>query len=343
MKIVFFDVENYELNYLQNLKSPFEVILTEQSLNSLKIANPNFYDADIISVFTTSRLDKKVLEQFKKLKFIALRSVGFNHVDINYCVEHNIKIANTPNYGNITVAEFALALLLNVCRKVTFSHNEYKEMKVCPNELIGTEIHGKTVGIVGVGGIGSHFAKIAYGLGMNIIGFDLHPQKELIEKYNLKYVNFDYLLENSDFISIHAPLTDKNYHMFNEISFKKMKKNAIIINTGRGELIDIQALYNAIVNKEIAGAGLDVLENEETISDLDYMNGINRMNKLTLKQTLVNSRLFQLNNVIITPHTAYNTQEAILRILNTTENNIKNFIEHNYTKIHFVNPNVNLP
>ena len=335
MKIVYFDVEEYELEYLE--QNPIEnanIILSCKPLNTLSKITQEYSDADVISVFTTSRVDKQVLHQFKNLKLIALRSVGFNHVDIKYCAEQNITVVNAPNYGNISVAEYALALLLDVCRKITFAYNDYKNLKVCPNTLIGTELFGKTVGIVGVGAIGSAFAKIAYGLGMNILGFDYKKNQELATKYGIRYVDFETLLKQSDFISIHAPLTTENYHMFNEDAFKKMKDSAIIINTGRGELIDIQALYNALINKEIAGAGLDVLENEENIADEDYMNGINRMTKLTLKQTLINSRLFQADNIIITPHTAYNTKEAIRRILLITQNNIKNFINN---KIEYIN------
>ena len=145
------------------------------------------------------------------------------------------------------------------------------------------------------------------------------------------------MLKESDFISIHAPLTKDNYHMFDEESFKKMKKTAIIVNTGRGELIDTKALYDAIVNKQIAGAGLDVLEKEETITDFDYIVGLNRLDKFTLEQTIINSQLFRLDNVIVTPHTAFNSREAIHRILRTTMSNINEFnsgnIQNNVIKI----------
>lgn len=326
MKIVYFDVENYEIDYLREKNEGiYEYFLESCSLNDLSPVKPEYCNADVISVFTSSRVNRTVLEQFPNLKLITLRSVGYNHVDTKYCKDHNIVVENSPNYGNITVAEFALALLLDVCRKVTLSYTEYKSIKVCPNSLIGTELCGKTIGIVGLGAIGTAFARIAHGLNMKIIAYDNVEREELKTAYDVTYTDFDTLLKEADFISIHAPLTKNNYHMFNEECFKKMKNTAIIINTGRGELIDIQALYNALVTKEIAGAGLDVLENEETIADLDYMTGINRMDKLTLQQTIINTRLFQLDNVIITPHTAYNTKEAIQRILNTTMDNIKKF------------------
>ena len=327
MKIVYFDVEDYEKEFLIKANDNYDFALVHSPLNEMNNINPEYYNADIISVFTTSRVSAKVLEKFKNLKLIALRSVGFNHIDLGDCKKNNIAVVNSPNYGNITVAEFALGLLLDVSRKITDSYNEYKNGKVTPNNLIGTELSGKTIGIVGLGAIGSAFAKIANALDMKVLCYDKYEKEELKTKY--EYADFERLLKESDFISIHAPLTKDNYHMFNEEAFKKMKNTAIIINTGRGELIDSQALYNALISKEIAGAGLDVLEKEETITDFDYIVGINRLDKLTLEQTIINSRLFQLDNVIITPHTAYNSKEAIQRILNTTMNNISEFLSGN--------------
>lgn len=326
MKIIYFDVESYEEEFLKNSnEGKYTYFLEPNSLNNITEIKPEYLDADVISVFTTSRVNKAVLEQFKNLKLIALRSVGFNHIDTDYCKQNNIAVVNSPNYGNITVAEFALALLLDVCRKVTMSYSDYKDGKVIPKNLMGVELSGKTIGIVGLGAIGKAFAKIAYGLDMKILAFDKYENEEVKQKFDVEYTDFDTLLKESDFISIHAPLTKDNYHMFNEESFNKMKKTAIIVNTGRGELIDSKALYNAILNKQIAGAGLDVLEKEETITDFDYMLGINRLDKFTLEQTIINSQLFKFDNVIITPHTAFNSKEAIQRILNTTMENIEEF------------------
>ena len=203
---------------------------------------------------------------------------------------------------------------------------DYKEGKVRPENLMGMELSGKTTGIVGLGAIGSAFARIAHGLDMKILAFDKFEKEEMKQKYNVTYTDFDTLLKESDFISIHAPLTKDNYHMFDKAAFEKMKKTAIIVNTGRGELIDSSALYEALITKQIAGAGLDVLEKEETITDFDYIIGLNRLDKNTLEQTIINSQLFKLDNVIITPHTAFNSIEAINRILKTTMSNIDEFI-----------------
>ena len=324
MKTVFFDIENYEEEFLR-FKCRNECIFVNNALNDLEPINKDYTDAEIISVFTSSRVNANVLNQFKNLKLIALRSVGYNHIDMEYCKAHNIVVENSPEYGNQSVAEFALALLMDVLRKVTASYLSYKESKVFPTCLVGMELYGKTVGIVGLGAIGSAFARIAHGLGMKILGYDKIEKEILKVDLGVTYTDFDTLLKESDFISIHAPLSQENYHMFNASSFEKMKNTAILINTGRGELIDTSALFNALVSGKILGAGLDVLENEQTITDVDYMIGINRLDKLTLEQTIINSRLFQLDNVILTPHIAYNTKEAINRILNMTLSNIEAF------------------
>ena len=328
MKIVYFDVETYEEEFLKEKNQGNNYILVKEPLNDLEPIKSEYTDADIISVFTTSRVNKNVLKQFKNLKLITLRSVGFNHVDIEYCKEHNIIVENSPGYGNQSVAEFALALLMNVTRKVTTSYSEYKNARISAASLMGEELCGKNMGIVGLGKIGSAFAKIAYGLGMNILGYDKYENEDLKKNYNVQYVDFDTLLKDSDFISIHAPMSKENYHMFNSESFEKMKNTAILINTGRGELIDTAALFNALVSNKIAGAGLDVLENEQTMTDFDYMIGLNRLDKLTLEQTVINSKMFQLDNVILTPHIAYNTKEAIERILKTTMSNIEAFMQN---------------
>lgn len=326
-KILYFDVQEDEKEFFKiRNENKYDYLILNDSLTHLTPLDKSFTDAQIISVFTTSRISREILKQFPRLELIALRSVGYNHVDIDYCNERGIVVVNTPNYGNKSVAEFAIALLLNVCRKVSLANIVYKEIGVDTQQLVGQELGGKTIGIVGLGAIGGEFARLAYGFDMKILGYDLFRNEKYVQDYGVVYTDFDRLLEESDFISIHAPLTEDNRHLFNEDSFNKMKNSSIIINTARGEHIDTQALYNALKNGEIAGAGLDVLESEEAISDVDYLFDISRLSEKTLMQTILNTRLQQLPNVIITPHIAYNTKEAISRILNTTMSNIDMFV-----------------
>ena len=326
MKIVFFDVESYEKDFLNKAcEGKFDYKLISQPLNELLELTPEITDAEVISCFTTSRVTRKILEHFYNLKMIGLRSVGFNHVDIAYCNEHNITVETAPNYGNKSVAEFAFGLLIDVCRKITRSYINLVNEDINPHATVGFELYGKTIGIVGLGAIGSEMARLAYGFGMNILGYDIKENIELEEKYSVKYTTFENLLKTSDVVSLHAPLTQQNYHLLNEDTFKMMKEKAILINTARGELVDTQALYNTLKEGKLWGVGLDVLEFEESISNPDYLIDINRISGNCLKKTLLNNRLLKLPNVIVTPHIAYDTEEATKRILTTTVENIDAF------------------
>lgn len=327
-KIVFFDADNFDKKFLNAaFDGKFDIEYVENSLNDMTELTDKQKQAQIISCFTTSRVSKEVLEKFPNLKLIALRSVGFNHIDTDYCKEHGIAVETTPNYGNMTVAEFAYALLLDVARRVTSTYMFMRNTDIIPRNTTGIELFGKTIGIVGLGKIGAESARIAFGFGMKILGYDKYEREDLKEKYGVQYVDFETLIKNSDFITLHAPATKDNYHLFDEKAFNKMKQNAIIVNTARGELIDTQALYNALKNKVIRGAGLDVLESEETMENRDYLNDIDRLNTKSLQNTIFNDRLLRLNNAIITPHIAYDTQEAIERILSTTVENINEFVQ----------------
>ena len=325
-KIIFFDAADYEIDYLKNAcEGHFDYEFVSDTLNDLFSPSESEKQAEIISCFTTSRISRELIEKFPNLKLIALRTVGFNHIDIEYCKERGIYVENTPNYGNMTVAEFAFALLLNVTRKITPAYNDLKNSIIDTDHTIGIELFSKTIGIVGLGAIGTEMARLSHGFGLNILGLDLREKDELKEKYNVQYVDFETLLRNSDFISLHTPLTKDNYHMFNNAAFEKMKNCAVLINTARGELIDTQALYNALTEKKISGAGLDVLESEETLTNPDYLVDIGRMNVQSLQKTILNNSLMKLENVIVTPHIAYDSKEAIERILSTTISNILAF------------------
>lgn len=327
-KIIFFDIQDYEKDCIRDfVEGKYDYSFVEAPLNNLYTPNDFEKNAEIISCFTTSRVTREVIDKFPNLKLIALRSVGFNHIDIEYAKEKGIAVENTPNYGNKTVAEFAFALLLDAARKVTRSYLDLKQSLINPMNTIGEELFDKTIGIVGLGAIGSEMARLAHGFGLKILGYDLYPKKELEQLYSVKYTDFDFLVQNSDIISLHSPLTKDNYHMFNEEVFNKMKPNSILINTARGELVDTQALYNALVNRKICAAGLDVLESEETLVDPDYLVDIGRMTTQSLQKTVLNNSILKLENVIVTPHIAYDSYEAINRILTTMMKNINSFIE----------------
>lgn len=332
-KILFFDVRENEEDALRACCKTGDIKcgkdcqckLIPERLDENTVITDEMKEANVISVFTFSRVSANVLKQFPNLKLIALRSVGFNHIDIDYCKENGIAVVNSLGYGNITVAEFAFGLILDVMRKITRSYVNLKDEHPYADNYMGFELKDATIGIIGTGAIGAEAVRIANGFGMKILAYDIFPKHELVEKYGIKYVDLNELVKNSDLISLHAPLTKDNFHMINEEKIGLMKKNAVVINTARGELIDTKALYEALSSGRIFGAGLDVLEAENMLIQPDKTFDFDYLTNDVIRQTLLNERLLKLHNVVITPHIAYNSKESNERILNITRNNINSF------------------
>ncbi len=321
--VIFYDTKPYEKDFFEfELNEDKKIIFIDSELLPDKVLSKEEQNAEIISVFTSSRLDKQVLEKFKNLKLILTRSVGYSHIDLDYCNSKNIIVANTPHYGDYTVAEFSFGLLLSLVRRIGYGQHELKQGDMYP-ETFGMELYNKTIGIIGTGAIGSKSLKIAKGFSMNILCFDININEEIEKEYNAKYVDLDTLCKFSDIIMLHAPLTSHNYHMLDEEKISLMKDTAVIVNTARGELIDTEALYNALIDKKIQGVALDVFEFEETISNKRPTEKINFKN---LRISLINNKLLNLPNVVATPHIAYDTKEAINRILQKTTKSLNEFV-----------------
>ena len=323
--IVFFDVDEITYNYIKERKiCDSDACFFEQNVNAL--SEPDYQkikEADIISIFIHSNFNKEILAKFPKLKLLTTRSTGINHIDTNYCKEHGIIVENVPRYGEATVAEFALGMCLNLTRKVNIAYNDLKNGICDIDRYMGKDLYQSTLGVIGTGAIGRHAIKIASGLGMKILAYDLYPNKELTD---IQYVSLDEIYAKSDFITLHCPLTKDNYHMLDNSAFNKMKKGVIIINTARGELIDNEALYRALKDGKVAAAGLDALEEEGAILDDDiYLAKPSKIPQNDLVTSFINMKLLQLPNVIITPHIAFNSIDAIHRILEATIDNIAAF------------------
>lgn len=333
--IIFFDARENEEEFLKKNCKLNGCVCNEkctctffpQRLDSQTVITEEMAKANIISCFTFSRVGADVLKKFPNLKLIALRSVGFNHIDIDYCKEHGISVVNSFGYGNVTVAEYAFALMFDVRRKTSRAYMNLKNEHLEKDSYQGFEMFGSTIGIIGTGAIGSEAARMAHGIGMNILAYDIYPKSELVEKYGVKYVELDELLKNSDIVSLHSPLTKDNFHLINEEKLKLMKPTSIIINTARGELIDTKALYDALAENRIFGAGLDVLESENMLTQPQKQWDFDYLDSGTVRQTLLNERLLKLRNVVITPHVAFNTYEAMDRILKITLDNIDSFLK----------------
>ena len=332
IKAAFFDIKETDQKFLEKnkpencefvyIQAPFHIGL-DDNLEKIK-------DSEILSIFTSSRTSEKLLKKLPNLKLITTRSTGYNNVDLEYCKEKDIAVVNVPRYGDVTVAEFTFALLLNVIRKVNIAHAELRQGSINLEKYTGNDLLGKTIGIIGTGAIGAYTAKIAYGFGMKILTYDPFPSEELKEKLGVEYVELEELFKKSDIISLHVPSKKENFHMVNDAAFSEMKDGVIIINTARGEIMDTNALYNALMSGKVAGAGLDVLECEEIIANEElFLSKIDCVKKECLEKTLINHKLLDMPNVIITPHIAFDTIEAINRILQTTVDNINGYIQGN--------------
>lgn len=331
MKIVFFDVDKITREYLsQKQICDGNIVLLEESMENISPAQyEQIKDAHVISVFvhTALRMNNASLDRYPNLKLIATRSTGYDHIDLAYCKNRGIEVVNVPKYGESTVAEFAFGALLALNRHILQARTDMKNHFVRMNEYIGFDLYGHTIGIIGTGAIGRHMAKLAKGFGMKILAYDLYPNEETRRIFNLEYVSLEELYQKSDVISLHAPATKDNYHMLDDQAFAKMKDGVIIVNTARGSLIDPEALYRAIINKKVGAAALDVLENEDFIIHDDIILKSQDIPKDFAMNTIVNARLMQLKNVLITPHIAFNSVDAVYRILDTTLQNIHAFCQ----------------
>lgn len=322
MKILFYDVRKIEFDFLtENMTSNLEPYFISCPLDDRTFVDDKFLDCEALSIFVSSTLNREVLAKFKNLKYIFLRSTGHSNVDMNYCKEKNILVFNVPQYGSSTVAEYAFALILSLVKKINESKESLFNGDVDSFELMGMELKGKTIGIIGLGSIGRKILNIAHGFAMEVLAYDIEKKGA----YN--YVELDELLEKSDFVTLNCPLTSQTKNMINTNTLSKMKKTAILVNIARGEIVDTKALYFALINKKIQGAVLDVIECEEILCQSYKTCQEYRNIKLAcLKKYLFIQKLIHLENVIVTPHNAYNTKEANMRILKTTMFNIKQVI-----------------
>lgn len=324
--ILFFNADQELKTYADTHPIPnAEFVFFEESLNAVPDTTlKKFKDSEILSVFVHSeQTDMQKLELFPNLKLIATRSTGFNHIDLNYCKNKGIHVVNVPCYGEATVAEFAFGLLLALSRKIIIANNAMTRGDVDIDTYIGMDLMGKTLGIIGTGSIGRHMIQIARGFGMEIIAYDLFPAPDLKEIY---VPSLDQLYARSDIISLHIPSTSENFHLLNETAFSKMKQGVLLINTARGDLIDTQALYHALRQGIIGGAGLDVLENEDFLLHDDLSIPQKMTDQSFLLDSALNLKLLQFKNVIATPHIAFNSSDAVYRILKTTFDNIHAFL-----------------
>ncbi len=328
MKIGFFEIEEWEEKSLKDKLLNCELSFLREKINSENIPSPADYE--IISIFVESKIGKDVLKHFPNLKFIATRSTGFDHIDLTACRERGIMVSFVPSYGDNTVAEYAFGLILNLTRKIYQAIDQIKEKESFSlSGLRGTDLKNKTIGVIGIGRIGQEVIKIAKGFGMNVIATSHHSDMELSQKLGFTYSSLEDLLRNSDIITIHCPYNQSTHHLINKQNINLIKKGAYLINTARGGIVETQALVEALSQGILAGAGLDVLEEEGEVKDELYFLSRPKVQEENLRTILYDHILMKMPNVLITSHNAFNSKEALLRILDITAQNIKGFINNN--------------
>lgn len=273
---------------------------------------------EVLAVFVHSRVDAAALSQLPRLRLIVTRSTGFDHIDLAVCRARGVAVCHVPDYGVATVAEFAFTLLLAVARKLGAAARALSAGAVDIDALRGVELAGKTFGVIGTGRIGRHAAHIARGFALNVIAYDPAPDATWARAAGVRYVTRDELLGGSDVISLHCPGTPQTRHLLNGAAFARMKRGVIVINTARGDVIDAAALLAALESGQVAGAGLDVLEDE----------GCLRFPPCPTDSAAVrcNAQLLRRPDVVVTPHIAFNTGEALARLMATSLENIAAFL-----------------
>lgn len=324
MKIAFFGVKSWEREIIEreiiNLEATGVGIFSKELHEDIELAKKY----DVVSVFVYSKLDKKVLDQLPNLKMVATRSTGIDHIDSQECKKRKIEVFNVPSYGENTVAEYTIALLLAVAKRIVPAHQSVEEGEFSPEGLTGIDIFGKTLGIVGVGRIGQNVIKIAKGLGMKIIAVERRPDPVLAKKLGFKYVSFDECLKQCDVLTFHVPAIPETRHMLNMKNIKLMKPGSILINTSRGKVVKTEAIIYGLANGILWGAGLDVTEDEELVESVAMVSST-RPTKDDLQEVLSYHLLRDRDDVVFTPHNAFNTKEAIGGIIKTTVENINTF------------------
>ncbi len=310
-----------EMNNYVKLKLKGDTLL----LNAEKL-NPVALDikTNVLAVFVDSAVTKEVIEKLPHLKLIVSMSTGFDHIDMKAARAKGVVVCNVPTYGENTVAEHTFALILGLTRKLFPSVKRVKEGVYDWHGLRGVDIKGKTLGVVGTGHIGTHVIRMAKGFGMEVVAFDARPNKELADDLGFTYVSLDSLLKQSHIVTLHTPLLPNTRHLINKQRIKKMKSGSFLINTARGALVDPAALVWGLESGHLAGAGLDVLEDENLMQSHEH---VMECTECEIKTSLMNNMIIDHPNTIVTPHNAFNSVEALKRIVDVALDNIKNFAD----------------
>ena len=318
MKIAFYSAHQFERDFLENANAgKHELIMLEPALTEKNVNLATGCEA--VCIFVSDTASEAVLKKLSELqvRFIALRSAGYNHIDLKEAAKLNLKVARVPDYSPYAIAEHTIALMMALNRQIVQAHNRINEFNFSLDGLIGFDMHGKTVGIVGTGKIGNQVAKILSGFGCKVIAYDIIENEDLKKDFGAEYVDFKTLCNRADIISLHTPLNDQTKHIINEDSIKKMKKGVMLINTSRGGLVCAKDVIVALKTGQIGYFGMDAYEEETGLFFENHSQDI--------LQDDVIARLMTFKNVLITSHQAFLTDTALKNIATTTFHNLDCF------------------
>ena len=324
--VAFFELEQWEKEYLKKKLKAYKLVFVDKKLDTATVNLAA--KADAIGIFVYSRITRQLLLKLPKVKLITTLSTGFDHIDLYATSRRKVAVCNVPAYGDNTVAEHAFALLLALARNLVPAVERTRRGNFDLTGLQGIDIKGKTIGIIGTGRIGSYAARIAKGFQMNVIAFDKFQNQQLAKDLGFAYVKkLDELLARSDVISVHAPLTPETRHLINTKNILKVKQGCILINTARGPIVETEAILLGLQKGILRGAGLDVLEEECFVKEEKQLLTESFKKTCNLKTALQEHMLLEQDNVLITPHSAFYSKEALQRILDTTVENINGFFK----------------
>ncbi len=322
MRVAFYDAKGYDRTYFAEPAALGGLDLVYHDFRLCAGNAASVDGAEVVCVFVNDKVNRACLELLAKagVRLVALRCAGFNNVDLAAAVELGITVVRVPAYSPYAVAEHTVALLQTLNRKIHRAYNRVRELNFSLSGLVGFDLHGKTIGILGTGRIGRITAQIFRGYGCEVIASDPFPQTEWAERHGIRYADLEEVLAAADVVSLHMPLTPETHHLLNEGTIAQMKDGAYLINTSRGKLVDSAAVIFALKSGKLGGVALDVYEEEEGVFFEDHSD--------TALQDDVLSRLLTFPNVLVTSHQAFLTREALVAIAETTVDSIARFLGH---------------
>ncbi len=328
MKLIVFNVSNFERHSFESLKSEkgWEVHLLDERLTPDFDPSPEMHTAEAIAVFVNNPVNEETLSKFPSLKVVVTRSTGYDHIDVEACRRRSIPVYYVPDYGSVTVAEYTLACVLALIRRLRPMIEQSMHGAFSRENLRGNDLAGKTVGLLGTGKIGREVARRLAAFSVRILLYDKYPDEEFARSIpGAEYCDLETLYRKSHILTFHLPLNAETTHIFNRESLRLVQWNAFLINTSRGPVVETAAVIEGLREGRLAGVALDTFESEEVIMEEQFFVA-DYLSQSTLRTALATYHLLRSDRVILSPHNAYNSEEALQRIIDTTIENLESFL-----------------